>query len=861
MSFAHRKAAPTHPLPRVRGRAREAAVAALALLVAATAFADREPVLKQIDLPHSYYYREMYLPQLTSGPSSVAFSPDGASLVYSMAGSLWRQEIGSDRAVELTYGPGYDYQPDWSPDGQHIVFARHDNNAIELWQLDLSSGKTQQLTTTDAVNVEPRYSPDGKRLAYVSTTGSGHFNLFVASIDGGKLGAARAVVAPRESKIARYYYSKHDHTINPSWTPDGKRLVFVSNREIAYGSGDLCSAAVDGGSEFECFIHEETSWRARPEVAPDGRRVLYSSYQGRQWHQLWLTTLAGDAQLPLTFGEFDATQARWSPDGRRIAYVSNEDGNVSLWVLETVGGERTRIVARDRQYARPMATVHVRLNTATKTSAGRISVVGSDNRYYSSDDRWMHADDGFDPVRVPAEVRYFHCPGECVLTLPLGESYVTAWRGQEYTPVRRMIDVRAAGQNVMDLALQPLKLPDWAPRNVTADLHVHMNYGGHYRATEERLIEQARAEDLDVVYNLVVNKEQRIPDISHAKAGTPMDSRSRGNDEVKIFMDQEYHTSYWGHLGLLNLQRYLTPDFSAYQHSALTSPYPHNGAISDLVHKQGGLVGYVHLFDTVPAPDRESITNAFPADVALGKTDYIEVVGFADHKATAEVWYKLLNLGFRIPTGSGTDAMTNYASLRGPVGMNRVYLNTGGSTEPAALQAALKEGRTFASNGPQLALEVDGKAPGDTLTLPAGGQTVRYRAALRSPVAIDHFELVQNGRVVARHRLSKARTHADVSGQLKLSRSGWIVLRAWNDGADPLILDLYPYGTTSPVYVSVGAAATNSPADAKYFVHWLDRVIAAAEGRTDYNDDRERQATLDYLHAAQAVYVQKAQQQ
>ena len=192
--------------------------------------------------------------------------------------------------------------------------------------------------------------------------------------------------------------------------------------------------------------------------------------------------------------------------------------------------------------------------------------------------------------------------------------------------------------------------------------------------------------------------------------------------------------------------------------------------------------------------------------------------------------------------------------------MNRVYLNTGGSAEPEALHTALKQGRTFASNGPQLALEVEGKSPGDTLELPAGGQTVRYRAALRSPVAIDHFEVVQNGRVVARHRLAKARTHADVSGQLKLSESGWIVLRAWNDGADPLILDLYPYATTSPVYVSVGGAPTNSPADAKYFVHWLDRMIAAAEGRTDYNDDRERQATLDYLHAAQAVYVQKAQQ-
>jgi hypothetical protein len=593
--------------------------------------------------------------------------------------------------------------------------------------------------------------------------------------------------------------------------------------------------------------------------------------------------------LPLTFGDFDATAARWSPDGRRIAYVSNEDGNVALWLLEVVGGKRTRIAARERQYARPMATLKIQL-----PAAGRISVVGSDNRYYGPTDRWIHADDGFDPVRVPSEVRYFHCPAECEVPVPEGETYVTAWRGMEFTPMSQKIDAQRDGASVVAFNLQPLKLPDWAPRSVSADLHVHMNYGGHYRNTQENLIEQARAEDLDVVYNLVVNKEQRIPDIASvipaqtaipaqavipakgvipAKAGTQMDSRLRGNDGsqmdsrlrgndgIRLFTNQEYHTSFWGHLGLLHTQRYLTPDFSAYQFSALSSPYPTNGVIADLTHEQGGLVGYVHPFDWFPEPERESLTNALPADVALGKVDYMEVVGFADHKATAAVWYKLLNLGFRVPTGAGTDAMANYASLRGPVGMNRVYLATGGSVEPEALVSALEEGRTFATNGPQLALEVDGKAPGDTLTLPAGGQTVRYRAALRSPVAIDHFEVVQNGVVVARHRLGKGRTQADVSGQLKLRQSGWIVLRAWNDGADPLIFDLYPYATTSPVYVSVGGAPANSPADAQYFVHWLDRTIAAAEARTDYNDDGERQATLDYLRAAQAVYAKKAQQQ
>ena len=96
----------------------------LTLSVADASFAARVPVLRQVDLPHSYYYREMFLPQLTSGPSSVAFSPDGQSVVYSMGGSLWLQAIDGDTADELTYGPGYDYQPDWSPDGRFIVFAQ-----------------------------------------------------------------------------------------------------------------------------------------------------------------------------------------------------------------------------------------------------------------------------------------------------------------------------------------------------------------------------------------------------------------------------------------------------------------------------------------------------------------------------------------------------------------------------------------------------------------------------------------------------------------------------------------------------------------------------------------------------------------
>src|SRR2546426_3945220 len=82
------------------------------------------------------------------------------------------------------------------------------------------------------------------------------------------------------------------------------------------------------------------------------------------------------------------------------------------------------------------------------------------------------------------------------------------------------------------------------------------------------------------------------------------------------------------------------------------------------------LFPYTTLFRSFDArPDPADTTGPFtyelPVDVALGKVDYLEVMGFSDHLITSDIWYRLLNCGFRIPAAAGTGPFPNLPALRG----------------------------------------------------------------------------------------------------------------------------------------------------------------------------------------------------
>ena len=822
-----------------------------ALLFAAMASADRAPVLPQIDLPHPYYYREMYLPQLTTGPSSAAWLPDSRALVYSMAGRLWLQQFDSQTAEQLTDGPGYDYQPDVSPDGRFVVYTKYNQDALELWLLEVSTRESWQLTHTGAVNVEPRWSPDGTRLVWVSTQYNGRFHIFGGEMQGGKLQNAERWTGETRSPLPRYYYSPFDTEISPVWLPGRKEILFISNRGHIYGSGGFWRMEARPGAEAREIHYEETTWKARPDVSPDGTRIVFASYTGRQWHQLWLMPSTGGNPFALTFGDFDNVAPRWSPDGRRIAFISNRSGNVQLWTIEVPGGEERPVVARELHYRRPAGELRVSVLGADGTPVpARVSVTGQDGRAYAPVNAWMHADDGYDRKERPFEAHYFHTPGDSSVMIPPGKFAVEVMRGFEYAVERRQGEMPPGGLVGLTVKLQKLPLPEaTAGRWVSGDLHVHMNYGGAYQNTPENLAAQARAEDLSVVHSLIVNKEQRVPDQSYFSG--ELDAAS-GRDFL-LWHGEEFHTSFWGHRGVLGLTKHLlVPIYAGYPMTAASSLVPTNADVADMAREQGALIGAVHPFEEIPDPANRAVPlhDELPMDVALGKLDYIEVVGFSDHKSTAAVWYRLLNLGFHLPTGAGTDAMANFASLRGPVGLNRVYVQMpAGPLKMDVFLDGLRHGRTFATNGPLLRFSLGGQPIGGEVKLERPGD-VPFTAAIASIVPVDHLEVVCNGRVARALELKGSRTSAAASGTLPIEKSGWCVLRAWAEHAEHPVLDLYPYATTSPVYVTVAGEPARSPEDAAYFLAWLDRLREDVEHYPDWNSPAEREHVLQQVEEA-----------
>src|SRR5262249_51419478 len=134
-------------------------------------------------------------------------------------------------------------------------------------------------------------------------------------------------------------------------------------------------------------------------------------------------------------------------------------------------------------------------------------------------------------------------------------------------------------------------------------------------------------------------------------------------------------------------------------------------AVFDEVRRQGGIVGYPHIYR--PAPMNYFVRQDMTLNVPAGRVDFAEFCEYGD--IGEDLYYEFLNLGFRLAASAGSDAP--YGNT---IGTSRVYAYTGTEFSPDAWLAALKAGHTFVTNGPMLDLKVDQQIPGSTINARKG---------------------------------------------------------------------------------------------------------------------------------------------
>jgi len=408
--------------------------------------------------------------------------------------------------------------------------------------------------------------------------------------------------------------------------------------------------------------------------------------------------------------------------------------------------------------------------------------------------------------------RFFYSTGQTTIRVPAGKVTVEAWRGFDHKPATVTTTIEAGGTQHVELVLEQV-LPPQSHGYYSGDPHVHVPRTSE--ADENTIFDLVQAEDIRYTSLLAYNE----PAGPYAGFMDRLDSPQRrgiGRESLvqrgdfHLLSGQEYRTGTYGHLNLFLRDDIVFPgqDFDA-------NNWPLYGDVGRDTITNGGYAIYAH----------GGYAQAIYADVVQGNVNAVELLQFGVYRGIGLVdWYNLLNCGYRFPCVGACDwpACRKLADCV-------TYVQLGDDlTFPAWLKGAA-EGRSFATTGPILLLEVDGHKPGDTIT-GDGPIAVKARVRANSLVApLTHLQVIVNGEV-AKELVVPPTTGdwIDLEMPRVLEQSSWIAARAFS---------LSPGGAadaeshTNAVYVCLNGKAPFNRASLDAIVGQIDKQIEAHSKR------------------------------
>lgn len=221
--------------------------------------------------------------------------------------------------------------PDISPDGKLVAFSY----LGDIWVVEAIGGVARPVTMHEAHDAYPMFSPDGRSLAF-SSNRHGQYDVFVVPSYGG-----------RPKRLT--FDSAQDIALG--WTPDGKNVVFSSTRSTDYPGGpQLYTIPADGGQEVKLpFVEGKDA-----AFSPAGNAVAFvrgpgtwyrKNYRGSSNDDIWLAAPDGSGVRRLTEFAGQDTAPMFSPDGKRLYYVSELHGGPANLVVQDLGAGTPPVAA------------------------------------------------------------------------------------------------------------------------------------------------------------------------------------------------------------------------------------------------------------------------------------------------------------------------------------------------------------------------------------------------------------------------------------------------------------------------------------------------------------------------------------